>query len=67
VETDDPETIPWDEADCPNANWTGRIDKILWTDAKITVKDALGNELLTREFTCDHLLQTETSVSCKPK
>jgi hypothetical protein len=67
VETVDPETIPWDEADCPNANWTGRIDKILWTDATITVKDALENELLTREFTCNPALQTETSVSCEPK
>src|SRR5919112_1444234 len=31
VETVDPETIPWDEAGCPNANWTGHIDFIFWT------------------------------------
>src|SRR5215211_2969819 len=30
TETNDPETLPWDVAGCPNANWTARIDKILW-------------------------------------
>ena len=40
VETDDPETIPWDVAGCPNPNWTGHIDFIFWTEASISVLDA---------------------------
>lgn len=67
VETDDPETIPWNQAGCPNPNWIGRIDSILWTEARITVKDTLNNTLLTRDFTCNPALQTATSVTCKPK
>jgi hypothetical protein len=67
TETDDPQTVPWDVADCPNPGWTGRITKILWTGAVITVKDTLGTELLKKEFTCYPDLQTETSVTCTPK
>lgn len=67
TETVDPETLPWDVAGCPSANWTGRIDRILWTDATITVKDNLENVLLVQLYTCDPALQTETSVSCTPK
>ena len=67
TETVDPETLPWDVAGCPSANWTGRIDRILWTDATITVKDSLENVLLVQLYTCHPALQTETSVSCTPK
>jgi len=65
VETDDPETIPWNQAGCPNANWTGHIDFIFWTDATITVLDA-GTQalLLKRDYKCTTTL---TSVSCVPK
>ena len=67
VETDDPETIPWNQAGCPGPNWVGHIDSILWTDARITIKDTFNNNLLTRDFTCNPALQTATSVACKPK
>jgi hypothetical protein len=64
TETEDPETLPWDEAGCPNSNWTGRIDRILWTGAVITVKDSLGMELARRNYVCYPDLQTETEVTC---
>ena len=65
VETDDPETIPWNQAGCPNANWTGHIDFIFWTDATITVLDANTQALLLkRDYKCTTTL---TSVSCVPK
>lgn len=67
TETDDPKTLPWDVAGCPNANWTARIDKIRWTDAIISVKDSAGHDLIKQAYTCNPLLQTETSVSCTPK
>lgn len=65
VETDDPETIPWDQAGCPNANWTGHIDFIFWTDATISVFDANTEALLLKkDYKCTTTL---TSVSCVPK
>jgi hypothetical protein len=67
TETDDPETLPWNVAGCPNANWTARIDLILWTDAIITVIDMSGRELVKQEYTCNPELQTATNVFCTPK
>jgi hypothetical protein len=65
VETVDPETLPWDAAGCPNANWTGHIDFIFWTDATISVFDASTQSLLLkRDYSCTTTL---TSVSCTPK
>jgi hypothetical protein len=65
VETVDPKTIPWNEAGCPNSNWTGHIDFIFWTDASISVFDASTQALLLkRDYTC---ATTLTSVSCTPK
>ena len=53
TETDDPETIAWDEAGCPNSNWTGRIDFIFWTEATISVYDTDSGALLkTQNYTC---------------
>jgi hypothetical protein len=53
TETDDPETIPWDEAGCPNSNWTAHIDFIFWTNATISVYDtATSVLLLTQNYTC---------------
>ncbi|MCK6540003.1 MAG: hypothetical protein L6Q26_08085 [Anaerolineales bacterium] len=64
TETDDPETIPWDEAGCPNPNWTGRIDFIFWTNATISVYDtATGALLLTQNYTCT-TTRNPDSVSC---
>lgn len=65
VETEDPEFLPWDVAGCPNANWTGHIDFIFWTDATISVYDATTNALLLqKDYACT---TTRTSVSCTPK
>ena len=64
TETDDPETIPWDVAGCPNSNWTGHIDFILWTNATISVYDTTSNVLLTKQdYTCI-TTQSPASVSC---
>jgi hypothetical protein len=65
VETVDPETIPWDQAGCPNENWAGHIDFIFWTDASISVFDASTQVLLLKQdYACTTTL---TSVSCTPK
>ena len=65
VETEDPEFIPWDEAGCPSANWTGHIDFIFWTDATISIYDANTQILqLKRDYACTTTL---TSVICTPK
>ena len=65
VETVDPETIPWDEAGCPNSNWTGHVDFIFWTDASISVYNTSTQALLLKkEYAC---ATTLTSVICTPK
>jgi len=65
VETVDPESISWDQAGCPNANWTGHIDFIFWTNASISVIDASTQALLLKQdYVCT---TTRTSVSCTPK
>ena len=65
VETEDPEFIPWNEAGCPNSNWTGHIDFIFWTDATISIYDANTQVLqLKRDYSCTTTL---TTVSCTPK
>lgn len=66
TETEDPETISWDEAGCPNSNWTGHVDFIFWTDATISVYDtATGTLLKTLSYTCD-TTRYPASVSCTP-
>lgn len=66
TETDDPETIPWDAAGCPNPNWTAHIDFIFWTNATISVYDTASGVLLqTRNYTCT-TTRYPASVSCTP-
>jgi hypothetical protein len=66
TETDDPQTLSWDVAGCPNSNWTGRIDFIFWTDATISVYDtATGALLQTQSYTCT-TTRYPASVSCSP-
>ena len=66
TETDDPETLPWDEAGCPNSNWTGHIDFIFWTDALISVYDTNTGELLASQaYTCE-TTRYPASVTCTP-
>jgi hypothetical protein len=65
VETGDPEFIPWDQAGCPSANWSGHIDFIFWTDATISIFNASTQALLLKQnYNCTTTL---TSVSCTPK
>lgn len=64
TETDDPQTLPWDVAGCPNSNWTGRIDFIFWTNATISVYDTTsGALLLTQNYACTTTRHPD-SVSC---
>lgn len=53
VETQDPTVLAWDAAGCPNANWTGHIDFIFWTDATISIYETATNSLLVQhQYTC---------------
>jgi hypothetical protein len=64
TETDDPETLAWDVAGCPNANWTGHIDFIFWTAATINVYDLNTGDLLqTQNYTCT-TTRDPAAVSC---
>lgn len=66
TETDDPETISWSEAGCPNPNWTGYIDFIFWTDATISVYDTASGALLqSQSYTCT-TTRYPASVTCSP-
>ena len=63
VETE-PVYISWDAAGCPNANWSARVDFVLWTEAIIRVKDAAqGTVLLEQKYNCK-TEQFPPSVSC---
>ena len=67
VHAEEPDTLPWDVAGCPSANWTGRIAFILWTNATVSVYNTATWELLLQQsFVCDPALQTATTVSCTP-
>jgi hypothetical protein len=66
VETVDPVSLPWNVAGCPNANWTGRIDFIYWTNATISVYDIATNTLQVKQnYTCT-TTRSPASVSCTP-
>lgn len=65
TETEDPETLAWDVAGCPNSHWTGHINFILWTNATLSVYSTSTGALLTRQnYTCNPAVQTATKVSC---
>lgn len=64
TETVDPETVAWDVAGCPNSNWTGHIDFIFWTAAKISVYSTSTGVLLTsKSYTCE-TTRYPASVTC---
>lgn len=64
TETDDPQTLPWDVAGCPNSNWIGHIDFIFWTNATISVYSTSTGALLTsQDYTCTTTRNPDT-VSC---
>jgi len=67
TETDDPETLAWDLAGCPNPTWIGHVDFIFWTDATISVYSTATNQLLTKQdYTCT-TTRFPATVSCTPK
>jgi len=64
IETDDPTSLSWNEAGCPNANWSGTIDFIFWTDATLSVYDTASGALLTsQDYTCT-TTRSPAGVSC---
>jgi hypothetical protein len=68
TETDDPETLQWDLAGCPNSNWVGHIDFISWTDATISIYTTATPPvlLITQDYTCT-TTRFPPTVSCTPK
>lgn len=66
VETEDPETIPWNVAGCPNSKWTAHVDFIFWTNATISVYNTATNALLVQQkYNCTTTRNPDT-VSCTP-
>lgn len=64
VETNPPAPLTWDQAGCPNSNWTAQIVFVYWTNATISVYDlTTGALILKQNYVCT---TTDTSVSCTP-
>jgi len=62
VETQAPPPLTWDQAGCPNSNWTAQIVFVYWTDAVLSVYDSTTQALLLQQkYTCK---TTNTTVSC---
>lgn len=62
VETNPPPPLTWDQAGCPNSNWTAEITFVYWTNATISVYDTATQALLLKQnYVCNTTL---TSVSC---
>jgi hypothetical protein len=62
VETNPPAPLTWDQAGCPNSNWTAEITFVYWTNATISVYDTATMALLLQQnYVCTTTL---TSVSC---
>ena len=67
VVTDAPPFPSAREAGCPNNNWKVTDLFVFWTNAVITVTDAVSGEVLLRqEFTCVTSGPPNESVSCTP-
>ncbi len=64
VETQPPAPLTWQQAGCPNSNWTAAITFMYWTNAMISVYDTGTGALLAKQkYVCTTTL---TSVSCTP-
>ncbi len=62
VETQPPAQLTWQQAGCPNSNWTAIITFVYWTNATISVYDTGTGALLAQQnYACT---TTATSVSC---
>jgi hypothetical protein len=64
TETDDPETVAWDVGGCPNPNWTGHVDFIYWTDAKVSIYSTVTNDLLVEHIYTCKTTRFPATVSC---
>jgi len=66
--TVNPTTIPWDQAGCPNSNWTARITFISWTDATLYAYDtATGTSLIEPPLKYNCVTKKiPLSVKCDP-
>jgi hypothetical protein len=64
VETQPPAPLTWQQAGCPNSNWTAQITFVYWTNATISAHDTGTGALLAKQnYVCNTTL---TSVSCTP-
>ena len=64
VETQPPAPLTWQQAGCPNSNWTAQITFVYWTNATISVYNTGAGVLLAKQnYACK---TTPTSVSCTP-
>jgi hypothetical protein len=64
TETDDPETVAWDVAGCPNPHWTGHVDFIYWENATISVYATdTGAFLIKHDYICT-TTRFPATVSC---
>ncbi len=62
VETQPPAQLTWQQAGCPNSNWTAEITFVYWTNATISVYATdTGALLAQRNYACTTTL---TSVTC---
>lgn len=66
VETDETGVLTWNEAGCPNSNWSATIDFVYWTEATINVYDLYtGDFLASQNYTCE-TTRYPASVTCTP-
>ncbi|HJS19957.1 MAG TPA: hypothetical protein VJ785_14515 [Anaerolineales bacterium] len=68
TETDDPETITWQDGGCPNPNWTARMEFVYWTNATIYLYQGadpanLGALIGSQNYVCQ-TTRYPASVSC---
>lgn len=66
VTAEEPETIDWEAAGCPNSNWTARVDFVFWTNAVISVYDTATWTLLKQQKYVCTTTREPASVTCTP-
>ena len=68
VETYNP-SLTWDEAGCPNSNWSARVDFVFWTEATLGIHLGFNNPdgpiLASQNYTCE-TTRNPDHVTCTP-